>query len=427
VAGLWDGAVADGAFQDARSFWAHPVEIDGDPPEDYHPATRDLSPGACALCHPRQYEEWRGSLHAQAISPGLLGQLGTLSLREQRSCLGCHLPPAERQATWESRALEARTEIHGVDCASCHVRDQRRLGPRERPATPHGPVAGAEFFRDSSFCAPCHQFGAEAIVVNGKPLENTYEEWSRSRYASEGTTCQSCHMPGGSHRFAGVHDPGMTARALRVTATRSRAGVEVDVSNDGAGHALPTYSVPRIRISVDAPAGGAGPGLDYAIERRMDWDARRGWRELADTRLMPGQRVRLEHPLPAAAPAEVSVRVEPDADYFERVYPTLLEDLAEDASREELDLLQAARRRAGDSPYVLFRAACGAWEGEAAPCLLTGTPGVAPQALDAGGTPLRTPGRAPAQVVTLRAGDPQGSDDHSVGPETDRGPRPREH
>jgi len=382
--GFSDAPSARDLFEDARAYWASPVDVEGDA-GDHHPMTRDLSAAACAPCHPQQYTEWRDSLHAQAVSPGLLGQLGALSRRERRSCLACHLPAASQQTIWEGDALEARAKLDGVDCAACHVRGQQRFGPRERATTPHGPVAGADFFRGSEFCAPCHQFGAEGVAVNGKPLENTYEEWRVSRYPVRGQTCQSCHMPGGSHRFAGIHDPVMTARALRVTAVRAPTGVEVELANEGAGHALPTYSVPRIRVQVSVAGGAAPAALEHPIQRRMDWDAEQGWSERADTRLMPGQSTRLVQPLPASARAEVTVRVEPDADYYERVYPALLQTLAGEASAEELELLEEARRRAGESPYVLARISCGAWEGETAPCV----PGAPP--VDARSGPATPP------------------------------------
>ncbi|MGD2083321.1 MAG: multiheme c-type cytochrome [Chromatiales bacterium] len=383
--GPWAYGVQGQGFPDAEAYWAAPLNIAGDA-RDHHPATRDLSPGACGACHPRQYADWRDSLHASAVSPGLLGQLGALSFEERRRCFACHVPPAERQSEWEIRGLDAAPALHGVDCAACHVRDQQRFGPRERPQTPHGVVKGAAFFRESDFCAPCHQFGPEAVAIDGKPLENTHAEWAQSRYAREGRTCQSCHMRDGSHRFAGIHDPAMTARALRVTAVRTAAGVDVEVANAGAGHALPTYSVPRVRIVVSA--AGQDP-LDYPIQRRMDWDPENGWRELADSRLLPGEQRVLSHSLASReAQAEVTVRVEPDADYFERVYPALLDMLAGEVPAEEIDLIEAARRRAGESPYVLLRLSCPAFAGETVPC----TPGTDAGGASAGSGAPRRPG-----------------------------------
>ena len=362
-----DGQDSPPRFADAGAYWAGPVVVEGEAP-DHHPLTRDLSPRACAACHPRQFQEWRESLHAGAVSPGLLGQLDAFTYDERKRCFACHVPVAGQQLEWEMRGLEAVTDLHGVDCAACHVRGQGRFGPRPRGTTPHGAVAAPAFFRQSGFCAPCHQFGPDGVAVNGKPLENTHAEWAASEHGQAGRTCQSCHMPGGSHRFAGIHDPAMTARALRVEAVRTPGGVRVVLANVGAGHALPTYSVPRIRVTVSAPGR---PVLEHIIGWQLEWDAGDGWRERADSRLGPDESVSLEYPLAAAGTAGLEIRVEPDADYFERVYPALLEALAEDIPTESLALLHTARRRAGESPYLLLRMTCGPAAAQVSPCAVS--------------------------------------------------------
>ncbi len=374
-------------FADADAYWAGPVVVEGEA-SGHHPLTRDLSPRACAVCHPRQHMEWRQSLHAGAVSPGLLGQLDALTYTERKGCFACHVPAAGQQLEWELEGLEGVAQLHGVDCAACHVRGQQRFGPRPRAATPHGAVAAPAFFRQSDFCAPCHQFGPDGLAVNGKPLQDTHGEWAASEHASAGRTCQSCHMPGGSHRFAGIHDPAMTARALGVRAVRTTAGVRVVLANVGAGHALPTYSVPRITVALSAPGR---PVLEHVIGWQLDWDADTGWHERADSRLGPDEAVALEYPLDAAATAGLEIRVEPDADYFERVYPALVEALAEDIPAPSLALLHTARRRAGESPYVLLRMTCGPAAAQAAPCTVTANPHGVEVARGAGEDPAGRP------------------------------------
>src|SRR2546426_5119071 len=41
-------------------------------------------------------------------------------------------------------------------------------------------------FLRSEFCQSCHQFTADGFALNGKLLENTYNEWKASRFAREG-------------------------------------------------------------------------------------------------------------------------------------------------------------------------------------------------------------------------------------------------
>jgi hypothetical protein len=349
-------------------YWRLPIPFQGDVPADYLSTAGDLSARACAQCHPAQYEAWRGSRHCRATSAGLLGQLGALDYEERRHCLRCHAPRSEQQAAWEDVESSKPHDLGGVDCAACHVREHHRYGPRDVAATPHGPVQKLALFRESAFCVPCHQFGEEGLSVNGKPLENTYTEWLASRYVEEGKSCQTCHIKDGRHAFAGIHDPDMTRMGLEVAAERVAAGVRLRAWNAGAGHALPTYITPRIRVLLHDPAQDAAPMREYAIQRRMSWDIDSGWRELSDTRLLPDEAVELAHPLAPDNAMIITIIVDPDADYHERIYPALLELLADQLRPSETRLLEAARAESGRSSYVLYCMECGPWQGVEAPC-----------------------------------------------------------
>jgi hypothetical protein len=302
-----------------------------------------------------------------AAREGLLGQLGAFDQPTWQDCLNCHAPRVEQQARWRDAGLASLGYLAGVDCAGCHLRQNVRHGPRGIPHTPHGAVVGNPLFRRSEFCAPCHQFDDDGLSVNGKPLENTYTEWARSRYAREGITCQACHMPHGHHGFKGIHDPATTRRGLAVKAMRTRNGVTVKATNAGAGHALPTYVTPRIVLTIASPAHPVR-SVQHRIHRHMDWDPDTGWREIEDTRLAPDKSVVLRLPLPESGQAAVTVEVVPDADYHERVFPGLLELLADELSSEARALLERAREQAGASRYTLYRFQCPAWSGTDAPC-----------------------------------------------------------
>jgi Cytochrome c554 and c-prime len=351
-----------------NDYWRLPIPFQGDVPADHLATAGDLSASACAQCHPAQYEAWRGSRHCRATSAGFLGQLGALDYEERRHCLRCHAPRSEQQEAWENVELSVPYDLGGVDCASCHVREHQRYGPRAVAPTPHGPVQKLALFRESEFCAPCHQFGEEGLSVYGKPLENTYAEWLASRYVKEGQSCQSCHIKDGRHAFAGIHDPDMTRTGLELAADRIAAGVRLRLWNAGAGHALPTYITPRIRVLLYDPARDAVPVREYAIQRRMSWDIDSGWRELSDTRLLPDQAVELAHTLATDQAMIISIIVDPDADYHERIYPALLELLADQLTPSERSLLENARAESGRSSYVLYCVECGPWRGVDAPC-----------------------------------------------------------
>lgn len=364
--GVWLVLVPPGLG--AGDFWERPIPRHGPAPAFAigNPVVADLSLSACGVCHIPQFEAWRGSLHALALSPGVLGQLDALDGATQDDCLSCHAPREEMRDLWRDQGLAGVGQMAGVDCATCHVRAHVRHGPRFIPITPHGAVAALPLYRQSEFCAPCHQFDETGLSVNGKPLENTLEEWRQSRYAREGVTCQACHMPEHRHSFKGIQDPEMTRRGLGVEAWRTAGGLHVRASNRGAGHALPTYVTPRILVDLAGPGDGAR--LRHVIARTMRWSLDLGWEELADTRLLPDESVELRLGLAAGDVGEVRVRVEPGYDYAERIYPTLLALWSDTLSRAERGLLEQAREAAGRSAYDLYRFTCPPWGGRDEPC-----------------------------------------------------------
>ena len=351
----------------ATAYWELPIPAQGEDPAWSTADIFGLNPNLCGLCHPAQYQGWQHSLHALAFSEGVAGQLDAFDEETVDDCLGCHAPRTEQQLRWKEEGITSLSDQHGVDCAACHLRHQWRYGPRDLPLTPHGPVTRHPLFGEAEFCSPCHQFDAEGLSVNGKPLENTYIEWRDSRYAREGVTCQSCHMPKRAHTFKGIHDPATTRKGLGVRVSRTAAGVELVAANTGAGHALPTYVTPSLTLHIASTADPARQ-TQHVIRRHMQWDEEKGWRELSDTRLLPGSSVRLNLALEKDETAIASVLVEPDADYHDRVYPALLELLADELSASAIALLERARDRSGRSRYILYRFECPAWSGADAIC-----------------------------------------------------------
>lgn len=363
-------AAERGPFLDRH--WARPLAAQGKAPASFTAGEADLSPAACGACHIAQFEGWRNSLHSRAMGPGVLGQLLDLDAAaadEHQDCLRCHAPLAE-QALDLSHAIRKRSRgSHewGLTCAGCHVRGQVRYGPPRRdgsaadPATPlpHGGWQAAREFEDSRFCAACHQFEADGYALNGKLLENTYEEWRASRHAREGRNCQTCHMPDRAHLWRGIHDPkmvrsGVTIRAdaARVAAGRVRASLAI--ANTGTGHAFPTYVTPRVVLEMFQQDAAGRPLARtrrmQAIERRVSPDLSR---EIADTRLLPDQRMSLSYDLPierAAAALVSRVRVEPDAFYV-GVYRDALSRRSTQAGRAMLERALATARSSG---YTLF-------------------------------------------------------------------------
>ena len=286
------------------------------------------------------------------MGPGVLGQLLDMApdaVEEHEACIRCHAPLAE-QAGSLAQAISApgkaaggvRLHEQGLTCAGCHVRGHARFGPPGRDGSapkaadtdlPHGGWIASNAFEDSRFCAACHQFVEGDFALNGKFLENTYEEWKASRHAREGRSCQSCHMPDRRHLWRGVHDEqmlksGVTVTAVAPTRVDNEIAARLEIRNTGTGHRFPTYVTPKV-IAEIYQAGADGkvlPGSlrQHVIARLVEPDLSR---EIEDTRLAPDEQTVLNYRAPLDARAAYLVyrmRVEPDAFYTE-LYKSLLD------------------------------------------------------------------------------------------------------
>ncbi len=372
-AGAADSVLAEraavlGAFLDEH--WRLPVAPQGEAPAEFSEVDRSLDPDVCGACHPEQHAAWRTSLHAAAYSPGLAGQLveGPLAdPAEVRACQFCHAPLGEQQPYTERGTREVSFDpalrAQGITCATCHVRKHRRFGPPRRAGAPpvdSPPHAGFEArseFQESRFCAPCHQFFDDP-GANGKPLENTFVEWQQSPQAAAGRQCQDCHMPDRAHLWRGIHDPNMARGAVDVDLVPQELEGEVIraalvVRNRDVGHAFPSYVTPRVELAVyQLDAAGKELGetrLKAVIGREVDLAT---MTEIFDTRVLPGESVKLDYAL-ARAPGAVALlgRVRVDPDYHYRgVFDSLLASLENEGARAQIT---EARRRISTSTYVL--------------------------------------------------------------------------
>jgi hypothetical protein len=188
-------------------------------------------PQVCAGCHPQQYEEWNGSVHALAFQdPIYQGELnkGFKSVGHEitRQCEGCHSPAGMVTGEISGPGLKGlgALALAGVSCDICHsvsgvthwetparepengsliltpgVQGKEGISLIKRgPFTPADGCGGG--FHDcvesplhlrAELCASCHQvYHYDAHF----PLEATYLEWKHGPYAQRGILCQDCHM-----------------------------------------------------------------------------------------------------------------------------------------------------------------------------------------------------------------------------------------
>jgi hypothetical protein len=361
--------------------WKIPIAPQGQAPARWSALERSLVPESCGTCHPLQFGDWKSGIHARSMGPGITGQLVEMMRTDPasaRTCPACHAPLAEQSAEIpRSRGFVANPAFdpalreRGVVCASCHVRGHQRFGPPRRDGSlasrapratlPHGGVTRNTTFLTSEFCASCHQFAPDGFAVNGKLVQNTFEEWKASPAAKQGQQCQDCHMPARRHLWRGIHDPEMVKSGLdfdlAVTTTGDgrpgNVSATLTIRSVRIGHFFPTYVTPQVvaRMElVDAESRPvAGSAEDRAIGRTVTLDLTR---ELADTRIPPGGRFDFVYRRPldhSGLRLRATVTVFPD-----HFYTAFFEALLASSAGAGTEQLREALAETRQSPFVIF-------------------------------------------------------------------------
>jgi predicted CXXCH cytochrome family protein len=310
----------------------------------------------CGRCHRAIHEAWKTSSHAHAMDSRLFQDALEMAESDfgangRKTCLGCHSPLTAQS---NDLALQKKLSWEGVTCEFCHsVREVKttglnptavltvaivKSGPmRETSGSPHGTVYSA-VHTSSLICAPCHEYKN----AGGFSVLTTYAEWQNSPYAKEGKQCQSCHMArvagdvvdpkvkrssGATinlHQMPGSHSLEQLTSAVKAQLVAVREGdklkVTVDVTNQKAGHYLPTGS-PLRQLTLEVRADGYR-GEHFREERiyarkvadsngtplmREHLAFMKAAKVVSDTRLGPGEKrsETFSFAIPAASQAQV--------------------------------------------------------------------------------------------------------------------------
>ncbi len=191
-----------------------------DEPDDTVPQfklTDFSSAEACESCHPDQYNQWKGSMHAYAfIDPvntiGMESTIADVGAEELGTfCVDCHSPigalTGETPAGFDKENVDPLVK-EGINCDVCHLMEKQSVTASDR-AIYHYDVSGKQygsimdpmpnsfhpsegklFYSQSEACLPCHDF----INKTGLRTEITYTEWQESPFSAMGRECQDCHM-----------------------------------------------------------------------------------------------------------------------------------------------------------------------------------------------------------------------------------------
>ncbi len=237
-----------------------------------------LTPSAeCGKCHKDIYSTWRNSLHAQALDnpvfqAAFLQAHFKIGEASRQICLPCHAPIALLNDDFK---LTDPLSREGVNCDFCHTIESTetvdrkttylhapgllKQGPLDNVTSPVHQTRFNELYANSVYCAGCHEYENP----DGVPLIETFTEWQNSPYPEKNIHCQNCHMrkiPGkivaedikmipetaiSSHDIAGGHSLSMREKSLKleikdIEINKQRVVVNIDVTNSGAGHKIPT-------------------------------------------------------------------------------------------------------------------------------------------------------------------------------------------
>ena len=224
-----DSRSTDASAPDSTSTDASGKDAPHDTPGIFLPGTQPneltvlLSPaGLCNDCH-GQYADydhdntWKGTMMANAARDPLFHAALTVARQDEPAsgdlCIRCHSPRGWLFGRSEPALisnLEA-ADFESVQCDFCHrlntgptgtpyigngqyfvANDATRRGPIRDSKAPHDSEYSA-YHEESRLCGLCHDVSNP--LRNGFAIERTYTEWLTSAYATEGRSCQSCHMP----------------------------------------------------------------------------------------------------------------------------------------------------------------------------------------------------------------------------------------
>jgi hypothetical protein len=218
--------------------------------------TRDqlLDPQTCMGCHPDQYSQWSGSMHAYSSKDPVFvamnqrgqretgGQLGTF-------CVNCHAPMAVHEgATTDGLNLDqVAAQLHGVTCFFCHSVESVD-GTHNNPLTlatdnilrgsftdplaagrthlaEYAVLLDRETADSATMCGSCH----DILAPPGGDIERTFQEWQASAFPTVlGETCAECHMPQSTDLVAVADVPNAP---LRRAHDHSMPGVDVALTD----------------------------------------------------------------------------------------------------------------------------------------------------------------------------------------------------
>lgn len=209
AAALLAGCATDDGSDSAAPASSQPAAVSDESTIQHY-----ASAETCAGCHPRQYEEWKQSMHRYGARSPVFEGMYLKAYRDSAGevgpfCTNCHSAEAQADNDPGSITVAERDalELEGITCTFCHSATGHdgptgdmniahndgtvRLGPYDDPVSAGYHEAGkGDFIVKPEFCGSCH----DVFKFPGLQIEEAFTEYVSGPAAAEGTRCQDCHM-----------------------------------------------------------------------------------------------------------------------------------------------------------------------------------------------------------------------------------------
>lgn len=283
----------------------------------------------CGVCHQEHYDEWKLATHAHAWSD-LQFQAELKKESSPFMCINCHIPlqnqqeeivtglingdiykPVKKKNPYFDKTLQQE----GINCASCHVRNNEIIGTMGTGMAPHKVRVAPELLSEN-LCNSCHN--ANAVITPTLACTfQTGDEWKAGPFYGE-KNCISCHMEEvnrsivrgfperKSHRhfFSGSGIPKFDTvkttmlngyefypeKVAKSYTANEELQFDFRLKNENAGHRVPTGDPERffiIEIKLKNEVGKVIKTESYRIGEEWEWYPVA--KKISDTNVYPGE------------------------------------------------------------------------------------------------------------------------------------------